>query len=183
MAMRPVRWKCEYCPTAPTTAEGEERRVLVADRAVGLPGPDQGQGVLDVLLGAAAQHLGEVAALDLEQREEVGVLGHEVDRRLGAPAQVPQRAVGRVEDGALLAAQAEADALGQLLEQRFLVVEVPVEEALGHAGGPDDVDDPGLGVAPLGEQLRGAVEQLLLALHALRGEPPVGFHRVSVPRA
>ena len=76
----------------------------------------------------------------------------------------------------LLAAQAEADDLGQLLEQRFLVVEVPVEEALGHAGLAHDVDDAGLRVAPLGEQPRCAVEQLLLALEPLRGEAAVGVH-------
>jgi hypothetical protein len=34
----------------------------------------------------------------------------------------------------------------------------------------------------LGEELRGAIEQLLLALEALGGEPAVGFHGKSVPR-
>ena len=77
----------------------------------------------------------------------------------------------------LLPPQVEADARGQLLEQGFLVLEVPVEETLGHARRPDDVDHPGLGVAPLREQLGGPVEELLLALQALGGEPPVGFHR------
>ena len=88
----------------------------------------------------------------------------------------------RVEDRPLRAAQAEPDALGQLLEEGLLVVEVPVEEALGDAGRPHDVDDARLGVAPLGEQLRRPVEELLLALHALRGEAPVRFHGVNLPR-
>ena len=59
----------------------------------------------------------------------------------------------------------------QLAEQRFLVLEVPVEEALGHAGVADDVEHPRVGVAALGEELGRAVEQLLLALETLGGEP------------
>ena len=61
--------------------------------AVGLARSDQRERVADVLLGAAAQDVGERAALDLEQREEVGVLGHEQHRRLGALAEVAQGGV------------------------------------------------------------------------------------------
>ena len=64
----------------------------------------------------------------------------------------------------------------ELAEERFLVLEVPVEEALRHAGGMHDVDDAGLGVPALGEQLRRAIQELLLAFHALGGEPPVIVH-------
>ena len=55
--------------------------------------------------------------------------------------------IGRPGGGA-----AAADLGGQLAEQGLLVLEVPVEEALGHAGGVDDVDHPGGGVALLGEE-------------------------------
>ncbi len=41
--------------------------------------------------GALAEDVGEVAALDLEEREEVGVLGHEVHRHLGAAVEVDER--------------------------------------------------------------------------------------------
>ena len=74
-----------------------------------LAGLDDAHHVADVLLGALAEHVGEVAALDLEQGEEVRVLGHEVHGHLGAPVQVHERRGLRVERGALLPAQVEAD--------------------------------------------------------------------------
>ena len=71
----------------------------------------------------------------------------------------------------------------ELGEERFLVLEVPVEEALRDAGGLADVDHPGVRVAPLGEQVRGVVEQLLLAFLALLGEAAtVGPTRVHTVR-
>ncbi len=99
------------------------------------------------------------------------LIGHEPHRRLGALPDARERIGGRVERLALRAAQAQADLVGQLPEQLFLVLEVPVEEALRHAGRAHDVDDPGVVVAPLGEQAGRAVEQLLLALLPLRREP------------
>ena len=136
-----------------------------------------------MLAGALAQDIGEVPALHLEQREEVGVLGHEQDGGFSAPVQVHQRQGVGVEHRTLLAAQLQPDALRELLEQGFLVVEVPVEEPLGDARRPHDVDDPGLGIAALREQLARAVEELLLALDALGGQALVRFHPKSVPRA
>jgi hypothetical protein len=79
-------------------------------------------------------------------------------------------------------AEVQPDALRQLLEQSFLVLEVPVEETLGDPRGAHDVDHARLGVAVLGEQPRGAVQQLLLALEPLGGQPTVRFHGKSVPR-
>ena len=66
------------------------------------------------------------------------------------------------------AAETQPHARDQLGEERFLVLEVPVEEALRDAGGLADVDHAGVRVAPPREQVRGLVEQLLLALAALR---------------
>ena len=128
-----------------------------------------------------AEQLGPrlVAVLDLEQREERRVAGHEPHRRLGALADAHERVGVGVHRLGLRAAQPQPHAAHQLGEQGFLVLEVPVEEALGDAGGLADVDDAGVGVAALGEQDRGLVEQLLLALAALVGEPPaVGPTRV-----
>ena len=110
----------------------------------------------DVDLGALAQHVDEllVDVLDLEQREERRVDGHEANASLGALADARERLGARVHGLALRPAQAQPDLVGQLAEQLLLVLEVPVEEALGDAGLADDVDDPGVGVAPLGEQAR-----------------------------
>ena len=92
----------------------------------------------------------------------------------GALADLAQRLGLGVDGGGLVLAQPEADVGGDLGEQGFLVLEVPVEEALGHAGGLDDVLDAGLGEASLGEELGGAVDELLLALAPLRGQLAVG---------
>ena len=50
-----------------------------------------------------------------------------------------------VHGRSLLAAQAPPHLGGQLAEQGLLVLEVPVEEALGDTCGVDDVDDPRVG--------------------------------------
>ena len=74
------------------------------------PAFDDAHHVADVLLGALAEDVGEVAALHLEQREEVGVLGHELHGHLGAAVEVHERRRRRVERGALLAAEVQPDA-------------------------------------------------------------------------
>ena len=71
--------------------------------------------------------------------------------------------------GSMAAACARAAAAHrahELGEERFLVLEVPVEEALGDARLLADVDDAG-GRSPAGEERRRLVEELLLALPAL----------------
>ena len=83
----------------------------------------------------------------------------------------------------LCAPQPQPHAGDELGEQGFLVLEVPVEEALRDARGLADVDDASVRVAATREQVCGMVEQLLLALSALLGEPPaVGPTRVHTGR-
>ena len=108
--------------------------------------------------------------------EKNGVLGHEVDACHGSLQQPGQRRCGVVHGRSLLAAEAPPHLGGQLAEQGLLVLEVPVEEALGDTRGVDDVDDTRRRVALLGEEAGGCVEQLLLALGALGRELAVG-HR------
>src|SRR5258706_13631850 len=61
----------------------------------------------------------------------------------------------------------------------LLCLERPVEQHFRHPGGPHDVDDAGFGVAALGEQPGGAVEELLLALGPLRRQPALVIHRTE----
>ena len=86
-------------PHGADDAERHEGGVLLADRAVGLARLHDPHHVADVLLRALAQDVGEVAALHLQQREEVRVLGHEVHRHLGAAVEVHQRGGVGVEGG------------------------------------------------------------------------------------
>ena len=93
-----------------------------------------------------------------------GVGGHEADAGLGALAEPHERVGVGVHRPGLLLAQPQCAGRRRGAEDRFLGLEVPVEEALGDAGLPADVEDPRLGVATLGEQRGGGVEELLLAL-------------------
>jgi hypothetical protein len=62
------------------------------------------------------------------------------------------------------------DLLGDFGEHSLLRIEVAVEGALGHAGGRDDVRDPGLEEAPLLEHLARGAQDLTAPLPSLWGE-------------
>ena len=110
-----------------------------------------------------------IAALDVEQREVGGVVGHEAHARLGAIGDAGD-GVGRlIHPGALGAAKTKSHRSYQFGEQGALGREVPVEEALGDAGRLTDVGDAGGRVAAVGEQLACGVEELLLALEPVLG--------------
>ena len=125
----------------------------------------------EVDLAALAQQRGVagVAALDVEQREVAGVLDVEAHAGLGALADPGQRVGVGIHRLGLGLAQPQAHAAHELGEQLLLGREVPVEEALGHAGPPADVLDARGRVAVGGEQLGGGVDQLLLALAPVLG--------------
>ena len=147
--------------------------VPVGHEARGLSLGHDPRRVADVDVAALPQrgrdHL--VAALHLEQGEEAHVLGHEAHGRLGPLTEAGHRVGVGVHRRRLRPAELLAHGPDQFGEQRLLRLEVPVEEALGDAGGLADVGDPGRAVAAAAEERFGRVEQLLLALQALVGVP------------
>ena len=97
------------------------------------------------------------------------MLGHEHDRRLGALSDPSQRIGIRVHRRRLGTTQLQTHRPHQLGKQLLFGGEVPVDEALGHAGGGTDVGDAGVRVPLRREQHGRRLEQLLLAFDALLG--------------
>ena len=140
-------------PTAPTTPSASSRGSSSRIAAVGEP--SRISVAVSPTCWSVPWRSTSVSCCSSTSRrlEEVSVLGHELDRRLGALADAARAAARRGSIASALVRRSRSRmSLGQLAEQRLLVLEVPVEEALGHAGGADDVDDARLGVAALGEQ-------------------------------
>ena len=139
IASRPLRWKWLNWATAPSTPMASRVRVVVVrHQAGGLRLLHQPGGVGDVDVAALPQHRGHAAGRCARPRAA---------RRSGraaamnrTDASVPWRMrVSGSASGSIAAACARRSCwrIGahQLGEQRLLVLEVPVEEALGHAGG------------------------------------------------
>ena len=104
------------------------------------------------------------------------MLGHEPHGGLGALADARDRVGVGVHGRGLGPPELLAHRPDELGEERFLGLEVPVEQALGDARGLADVGDPGGAVALAAEERFGRVEQLLLALQALVGVASTAVH-------
>ena len=109
--------------------------------------------------------------LDVDEREVVRVLRHEQHARDGALADAFDGVGLGVHRFGLRLPEAMAHRSDDLGEHVELGGEVPVEQALRHACLVADVADPCRPVPPLAEQRHRRVDELLLALAALFGQP------------
>src|SRR5690606_11580387 len=168
---------------------GEGRRVAGADDAAALALGEQRRGLvgLDALRAGPGLAPPPVApGLVGDDAVEPVVAGDEPHRGGGAHVEPLERVVDAGDGPPLRPPEPVAHVDDDLVEELLLVLEVPVDEALGHTGGRGDVDHAGVLVAPLGEQLLGVVQQLGLAVPAVAGQAPLlgrhPRHRTRGPR-